>query len=628
MNKHEDVNILEKKQKGLIGVAVFLGFALIIGFFVYPSILHPQGENGTPEAPSDVEGTPINNGVSLTWTAPSDNGKEILKYYIKVIDIDKVETFFDTGSNDTSYTIGGLTNGDKYDFYVSAFNGNGQGNYSSPIMVIPEDVPQTIPTNVLVVGGQKTISVSWEAPSFGADEITAYGVAYRIKDSADAYTTAETESKNFTYEIMDLLESTEYEIYIYVKGGPAGGAQSELVFATTSAGYGGGELSFSDSPAVTTTSTTAQITWGTSKSASSQVYYGATDNFGSVTQEFNTTPRVTGHTVTLSNLLSCSVYVYKVTSFDSDANSIESVKGEFITDGCKGDATVILSEKGQVTANTGLTLDAKQSGRGLSVVVPADVVTGREVAIQALKVSKEEIQAEVSKPTGKTWVGGSYILSAIEDEITEVTSFDKSVTVSIDYQNADIEGVDPNTLKIWHYEDLAGWRELSSCSTAINSVGGTVTCQTTSFSVFGIFGESIRGSGSSTGSSGNIPKVAENNTITVSTPSIPVTSDSPLFSTENIINENNNFSFTKNLWLGVRDTDVKLLQRFLNLKGFTVSTDGPGSSGEETDFFGGKTIQALIKFQDAYKSNILTPIGLTTGTGFFGPQTRNFINSL
>lgn len=88
------------------------------------------------------------------------------------------------------------------------------------------------------------------------------------------------------------------------------------------------------------------------------------------------------------------------------------------------------------------------------------------------------------------------------------------------------------------------------------------------------------------------------------------------------------FIFTKNLTVGSTGEDVRELQKFLNSRGFIVALSGPGSSGNETSYFGNLTKSALIKFQENYKNDILTPLGLIRGTGFFGPATRAKIRSL
>lgn len=85
--------------------------------------------------------------------------------------------------------------------------------------------------------------------------------------------------------------------------------------------------------------------------------------------------------------------------------------------------------------------------------------------------------------------------------------------------------------------------------------------------------------------------------------------------------------FTRDLRKGDRGTDVKRLQEYLNTHGFIIAETGVGSPGHETELFGINTEIALKKFQEANAEVLLTPYGLTTGTGFFGEATRALINS-
>lgn len=78
--------------------------------------------------------------------------------------------------------------------------------------------------------------------------------------------------------------------------------------------------------------------------------------------------------------------------------------------------------------------------------------------------------------------------------------------------------------------------------------------------------------------------------------------------------------FDENLSRRDEDADVHLLQKFLNIMGFRLAVSGPGAPGEETSYFGPLTKAALVKFQ--------TSVGITPATGNFGPETRNFVNTL
>jgi hypothetical protein len=124
-----------------------------------------------------------------------------------------------------------------------------------------------------------------------------------------------------------------------------------------------------------------------------------------------------------------------------------------------------------------------------------------------------------------------------------------------------------------------------------------------------------------TGYYGNLTKVAvakylsaTSRTLTSSVIASPITTSIPLF--------------TRTLTLGSTGSDVKNLQIFLNDHGFTISTSGNGSPNHESTYFGPATKAAVIKFQDAYAKEILTPYGLTKGTGIFGTETREEVNML
>jgi peptidoglycan hydrolase-like protein with peptidoglycan-binding domain len=76
-------------------------------------------------------------------------------------------------------------------------------------------------------------------------------------------------------------------------------------------------------------------------------------------------------------------------------------------------------------------------------------------------------------------------------------------------------------------------------------------------------------------------------------------------------------TFATDLAEGSQDHEVVMLQQYLNAHGYTVASTGPGSPGNETDYFGSLTKAALAKFQADH--------GISPAAGYFGPITRAYI---
>lgn len=81
------------------------------------------------------------------------------------------------------------------------------------------------------------------------------------------------------------------------------------------------------------------------------------------------------------------------------------------------------------------------------------------------------------------------------------------------------------------------------------------------------------------------------------------------------------YKFTRILKLGSTGKDVEELQKALKQLGFFPEI-------QTTKFYGKVTENAVKKFQEAYKSEILTPFGLTKPTGIFGNATMKKLNEL
>lgn len=89
------------------------------------------------------------------------------------------------------------------------------------------------------------------------------------------------------------------------------------------------------------------------------------------------------------------------------------------------------------------------------------------------------------------------------------------------------------------------------------------------------------------------------------------------------------YTFLRNLQQGSVGVDVLELQKVLNANVQTrVSQSGPGSPGSETTYFGPATKRAVILFQELYRSEVLAPVGLSSGSGYVGVLTRQKLNAI
>ena len=273
-----------------------------------------------------------------------------------------------------------------------------------------------------------------------------------------------------------------------------------------------------------------------------------------------------------------------------------------------------------VTPTTGgKTTFTTNMGTGATVEVPTDAVSADTV----FKVTPAEIgnlAIIAPTPSGEILVS-AFNLTATAGSTLQ-TSFSKNITVAITYTDSQIAGLDESTLKIYRW-DGTQWVPLSS---TVNAATNTVTATTTAFSQFGLIGESKAPTGPITQMTVEQLK-AEIARITVLIAQLQ--SELNKLNGVSAVTDCASLSFNRDLQFGMTGADVKCLQTFLNKDLSTqVAVSGVGSSGKETTLFGSLTKAAVIKFQEKYADEILKPLGLTNGTGYFGSSTRQKANQL
>ncbi len=301
----------------------------------------------------------------------------------------------------------------------------------------------------------------------------------------------------------DFAELTEYYVQIDATAFDDAASNSYAGIAdTTSWSFTTADITAPVASSVSATpgDTTATITWTTDENASSQVEYGLTTSYGNQTVESDTTPRVTSHSVALSGLNACTLYHYRVKSTDGSTNTVTGTDNTFSTTGCAGSATVVTTGSQTITKAAGGSFQLDSGTADITLTVPINFAAPASAEFQLHQITSTDVVNNIGKPSGKSIAGEhTYNLLALTDVNTTITSFDNPLTILITYTDAEVSALIESTLKIYRW-DGAAWNELSNC--AVNTGANTVTCETSNFSTFGVFGTATPTTTSSGGGGG------------------------------------------------------------------------------------------------------------------------------
>ncbi|MCA9371478.1 Ig-like domain-containing protein [Candidatus Woesebacteria bacterium] len=244
-------------------------------------------------------------------------------------------------------------------------------------------------------------------------------------------------------------------------------------------------------------STSAVITWTTNESASSQVQYGLVTSYGYQTTEADTSPRVTSHSVTVSSLLACRRYYYRVKSTDAESNQASSSQSTFTTTGCDV-APIQNGSEQNITRVSGGEFQLTNSNSVAKLTVPTGFAS-EDADFQINKLSTTGLPAA---PSGTALVDSNvFDLSAVTSSNTDLTSFLKSLTFTVTYGSDTETSFQESTLDVYKYNTgIAAW-EKKNCT--LDVATNSLTCSLTSFSTYAVYGDPVSSSSSSGSSSGS-----------------------------------------------------------------------------------------------------------------------------
>jgi len=526
----------------------------------------------TPNAPSI---TSVGNGsVTLAWTAPANGNSPLTAFDIG----------YRTGANAwatssvddlvLSTTISGLANGSIYDFRVSAVNAIGSSSPSSVTQATPRTIPSA-PATISAQYGNAQVTVTWSAAVNGGSAPTAYNIGYRTGANAWATTTVGSTTSGV---VSSLNNGTSYDFRVSATNAAGTGPVSSTVSETPRAVP---VISSATAPIVGTSTATlssSMTSTGGSTVTASGFAYGLTTAYGATTTN---TVQSGAFSSALTGLTCGTTYHFR--AYATNAVGLTYTADATFLTTCPGAPTLGSITAGSIT-KTSATLSSSISSTGYETVYRRGFEYGPTTAYGSTITEDGDFSAGSfsTNITGLTCGSTYHIRAYAVNYIGTSTTADSSFRAS-------------------------------SCSSGGGGGGGgrvirnnTPTTPTNLSALLAMFSSADRAI---------IMAILGSSAGVVTPPAGPIIPNTP--STPNT-NYNDQTKFNLDLGLGSNHTDVYRLQKYLNTHGYVISDTGAGKPGNESYYYGEKTIAAVKRLQIA---NNITP-----ATGYFGPITRAFIN--
>ena len=279
-----------------------------------------------PEAPVISATAQTGTSVTLSWTAPNDNGSSIIRYDAQYredgqSDDDWLDWVGSIVATATSVEITGLTNLTDYEFRVRAVNGNGDGAWSNVLDASTLAAPNAPEPATSSAQTGSSVTISWNEPNDNGSSLTGYKVQYRINGAGEWTDWPSTLPMNLrTLEVTELNNDTDYDFQVAAVNaigiGPWSGTFTEATKAVPDQASG----------LILTSANTTQLS----------ILWGAPDDNGHTINQYtlqyraNHTPKPTWTaqivppspqpSVTIMNLTAGTAYEIRVRAENSEGN--------------------------------------------------------------------------------------------------------------------------------------------------------------------------------------------------------------------------------------------------------------------------------------------------------------------
>lgn len=227
---------------------VHSGGTLLDSYSLIPTITTQGGTGGgdttPPEIPTNIQGTPGDGQVTLTWTDPPDADLNRIEIYrtdsiapvLIGAELPGVETHTDTG----------LSNGTEYEYnLVSVDDSENSSVFSASVFVTPQaagdTTPPATPTNFQVTGGDAQVTLTWTDPA-DADltQVVIYRSVFDGVDSTDFVLHDTVAPGVESYLDSGLTNGFTYSYYLEAEDEVGNASSPTTPAGATPTGTGGG----------------------------------------------------------------------------------------------------------------------------------------------------------------------------------------------------------------------------------------------------------------------------------------------------------------------------------------------------------------------------------------------------
>ena len=272
--------------------------------------------SAVPSPPLNVTATTSNGGATISWDAPDSSGGSPITGYTVTSSPGGLTC---VTNGELTCNIGGLTNGVSYTFTVTATNGDGASDPSSPSnAVIPSTLP-TAPLNPTALASNGQATITWTAPASDAGSpITSYTVT----SSPGGLTCTTPDGSTLTCTVTGLTNGTAYTFTVVATNGNGNGDTSVATAPVTPSSIPGAPLSVSGKGG----NGQAVVTWSPPASD------GGSPITGYTVTAFDPNGHAAGGCTTDGSTTSCSIfnltngvgYTFSVTATNANGTGLAS----------------------------------------------------------------------------------------------------------------------------------------------------------------------------------------------------------------------------------------------------------------------------------------------------------------